>query len=41
MNHLEIIVLHKASRECASLHRMIDHIHKSCEIGATVTYNYL
>jgi hypothetical protein len=34
MNHLEIIVLYEASRECVWLHRMIDHIQKSCEICA-------
>jgi hypothetical protein len=33
-NHLEIIALYEASRECAWLHRMIDHMHKSYEIGA-------
>jgi hypothetical protein len=34
MNHSEIIVLYKASRECVWLRRMIDHIQKSCEICA-------
>jgi hypothetical protein len=33
-NHLEIIVLYEALRECAWLRRMIDHIQKSCGIGA-------
>jgi hypothetical protein len=33
-NHLKIIVLYEASREYVWLRRMIDHIHKSCEIGA-------
>jgi hypothetical protein len=33
-NHSEIIALYKASRECVWLHRMIDHIQKSCGIGA-------
>jgi hypothetical protein len=33
-NHSEIIALYEASRECAWLRRMIDHIQKSCEIGA-------
>jgi hypothetical protein len=33
-NHLEIIVLYKASRECACLCRMIDYIQKSYGIGA-------
>jgi hypothetical protein len=33
-NHSEIIVLYEASCECAWLRRMIDHIQKSCEIGA-------
>jgi hypothetical protein len=32
-NHSEIIALYEASRECAWLCRMIDHIQKSCEIG--------
>jgi hypothetical protein len=32
-NHSEIIALYEAARECAWLRRMIDHIHKSCEIG--------
>jgi hypothetical protein len=34
MNHSEIIALYEASRECAWLRRMIDHIQKSCELGA-------
>jgi hypothetical protein len=33
-NHSEIIVLYEASHRCAWLHRMIDHIHKSCGISA-------
>jgi hypothetical protein len=33
-NHSEIIVLYEASCECAWLHRIIDHIQKSCGIGA-------
>jgi hypothetical protein len=34
INNLEIIVLYDASRECAWLRRMIDHIRKSCGVGA-------
>jgi hypothetical protein len=34
INHLEIIALYEASRECAWLHKMIDHIQKSYGIGA-------
>jgi hypothetical protein len=34
MNHSKIIALYEASRECAWLRRMIDHIQKSCELGA-------
>jgi hypothetical protein len=34
MNHSEIIALYDASRECGWLRRMIDHIQKSCGIGA-------
>jgi hypothetical protein len=34
MNHSEIIALYEVSRECAWLRRMIDHIQKSCELGA-------
>jgi hypothetical protein len=33
-NHLEIIVLYEASHECVWLHRIINHMHKSCGIGA-------
>jgi hypothetical protein len=33
-NHSEIITLYETSRECDWLRRMIDHIQKSCEIGA-------
>jgi hypothetical protein len=33
-NHLEIIVLYEASRECAWLRRVINHIRTSCGIGA-------
>jgi hypothetical protein len=32
-NHLEIIMLYEASRVCAWLRRMIDHIH-ICGMGA-------
>jgi hypothetical protein len=32
-NHSEIITLYKASRECAWLHRVINHIETSCGIG--------
>jgi hypothetical protein len=32
-NHSEIIVLYEASRECAWLHRVIDHIHTSYGMG--------
>jgi hypothetical protein len=34
MNHSEIIMLYEASRECAWLRRMIDHIQKLCGISA-------
>jgi hypothetical protein len=34
MNHSEIIILYEASRECAWLHRVIDHIQTSCGVGA-------
>jgi hypothetical protein len=34
MNHSEIIALYEASHECVWLRRMIDHIQKSCGIGA-------
>jgi hypothetical protein len=34
MNHSKIIALYEASRECAWLRKMIDHIQKSCRIGA-------
>jgi hypothetical protein len=34
MNHLEIIALYEASHEYGWLRRMIDHIQKSCGIGA-------
>jgi hypothetical protein len=34
MNHSEIIALYEASHECVWLRRMIDHIQKSCRIGA-------
>ena len=33
-NHSEIIALYEASRECVWLRRMVDHILKSCGIGA-------
>jgi hypothetical protein len=33
-NHSEIIALYEASRECVWLYRMIDHIQKSCGLGA-------
>jgi hypothetical protein len=33
-NHSEIIALYEASHECVWLRRMIDHIQKSCRIGA-------
>jgi hypothetical protein len=33
-NYLEIIMLYEASRECIWLHKMIDHIQKSCGLGA-------
>jgi hypothetical protein len=33
-NHLEIITLYVASRECAWLRRVINHIETSCGIGA-------
>jgi hypothetical protein len=33
-NHSEIIILYEASRECALLHRVINHIQTSCGIGA-------
>jgi hypothetical protein len=33
-NHSKIIVLYEAPRECAWLRRMINHIHKSYELGA-------
>jgi hypothetical protein len=32
-NHSKIIVLYKASRECAWLRKVIDHIHTSCGMG--------
>jgi hypothetical protein len=34
MNHSEIIALYEASRECVWLHRVINHIQTSCDIGA-------
>jgi hypothetical protein len=33
-NHSEIITLYEASRECAWLHRVINHIETSSGIGA-------
>jgi hypothetical protein len=33
MNYSKIIMLYKASRECAWLPKMIDHIQKSCGIS--------
>jgi hypothetical protein len=33
-NHLEIITLYAASRECVWLCRVINHIETSCDIGA-------
>jgi hypothetical protein len=33
-NHSEIITLYESSRECAWLHRVINHIETSCDIGA-------
>jgi hypothetical protein len=33
-NHSEIIALYEASRECAWLRRVIDHIQTSCGMGA-------
>jgi hypothetical protein len=33
MNHLEIIMLYEASRECAWLGRVINHIQTSCGMG--------
>jgi hypothetical protein len=33
-NHSEIITLYEASRECAWLRRVINHIDTSCGIGA-------
>ena len=33
-NHSEIIALYEASRECAWLRRMINHIQQSCDIGS-------
>jgi hypothetical protein len=33
-NHSEIIILYEASRECALLRRVINHIQTSCGIGA-------
>jgi hypothetical protein len=33
-NHSEIITLYEASRECAWLSRVINHIETSCDIGA-------
>jgi hypothetical protein len=33
-NHSEIIALYEASRECAWLRRVINHIETSCGIGA-------
>jgi hypothetical protein len=33
-NHSEIIVLYEPSHECIWLHKMTDHIQKSCRIGA-------
>ena len=32
-NHSEIVALYEASRECIWLHRMINHIQQSCDIG--------
>jgi hypothetical protein len=32
-NHSKIIALYEASRECASLRRVIDHAQTSCDIG--------
>jgi hypothetical protein len=34
MNHSEIIALYEASRECAWLRRVINHIQTSCGISA-------
>jgi hypothetical protein len=34
INHSEIIALYEASRECAWLRRVINHIETSCGIGA-------
>ena len=34
-NHSEIIALFEASRECVWLHRMIDHIERSCGIDSS------
>jgi hypothetical protein len=34
-NNSEIIALYEASRECAWLHRMINHIQQSYDIGST------
>jgi hypothetical protein len=31
-NHSEIVALYEAARECAWLHRVINHIHVSCGI---------
>jgi hypothetical protein len=36
-NHSEIIALYEASRECVWLRKMVDHILKSCGIGALDT----
>ena len=36
-NHSEIIALYEVARECVWLHRMIDHIQKSCGMNAVDT----
>ena len=36
-NHSEIIALYEASRKCVWLHRVINHITRSCGIGALDT----
>jgi hypothetical protein len=33
-NHSEIITLYETLRECVWLHRVINHIETSCDIGA-------
>jgi hypothetical protein len=40
-NHSEIIAMYEASRECAWLHRVINHIETSCGIGALKSHTVI